>query len=114
MVLCGWSREAPLTLVVDDEVSDKIMFIAADPSARYGITKLPLNAEQLISSKPSYIYFIFVFLNTYRRSAMAEPSKNENMADAAKDAALPTPPATPVPLPKKFPKGVVLGKDGKP
>lgn len=45
---------------------------------------------------------------------MAEPATNQNMADASKDAALPTPPATPVPLPKKFPKGVVLGKDGKP
>lgn len=45
---------------------------------------------------------------------MAEPSTNQNMADASKDAALPTPPVTPVPLPKKFPKGVVLGKDGKP
>lgn len=44
---------------------------------------------------------------------MTERSTEQNMADASKDAALPTPPDTPAPLPKKFPKGVVLGKDGK-
>lgn len=32
---------------------------------------------------------------------------------ATKDAPL-TPPPTPGAVPKKFPKGVVLGKDGKP
>ena len=45
---------------------------------------------------------------------MSERSTEQNMADASKDALLPTPPPTPAPLPKKFPKGVVLGKDGKP
>jgi len=45
---------------------------------------------------------------------MTESTREKNSDTAAsKDAPL-TPPPTPGALPKKFPKGVVLGKDGKP
>lgn len=42
---------------------------------------------------------------------MSEPAQSANAQ--TKDAPV-TPPPTPGAVPKKFPKGVVLGKDGKP
>lgn len=42
---------------------------------------------------------------------MAEPAQSANAP--TKDAPV-TPPTTPGAVPKKYPKGVVLGKDGKP
>ena len=84
----------------------------------YGITK-PIGFWNCLYTGilELIITYTFILLSLHierEREEMAEPTTNQNMADASKDAALPTPPATPVPLPKKFPKGVVLGKDGKP
>lgn len=69
----------------------------------------------LVNNSFASLYtFILSSRLLYPRSAMTERSTEQNMADASKDAALPTLSTTQAPLPKKFPKGVVLGKDGKP